>query len=75
MPQTQNSLLRLEVTHDAKRALDRTVEKLGLSQTQLASAAVNWFVKQDATVQAIVLGFYPEKVEHDLAALLVKALK
>jgi hypothetical protein len=66
---------RLEVREDAKRALTRAADEYGTFESRLASRLVDWFVRQEPTVQAIVLGFYPERVEPDVAALILRHLR
>jgi len=72
---TRRDVHRLELKPHALEQLNKFCRTHKVFQRIVASQLLEWFVAQRPTVQAIVLGFYPEKPEKDLAPLLLRALQ
>ena len=66
-------LVAVELTRTAREAVDRTSDDTGLPRTVLVERIMSWFVRQDRSVQALVLGHLPPEVVAKAAALLVAA--
>jgi hypothetical protein len=65
---------RAELTPEAKAALEKHIERLGMTQTAVLSRLVEWFSRQPYGIQAATCGFYPRELEADIAKLLLAKL-
>jgi hypothetical protein len=61
---------RLQLDVEAKRDLDRACAKLGMTRADLTAKLLDWLVREDTIVQAVVLNNLRGDSESQLAAVL-----
>ena len=66
--------MRIQMDGQAKNKLEKLCEKRGMTQIAMMSRMVNWFLSQDETVQALVLGSLSEQAMGPLARTLLERL-
>ena len=66
--------MRIQLDSQSKARLDKLCEKRGMTQIAMMSRMVNWFLNQDETIQALVLGSLSETALGPLAKTLLKRL-
>jgi hypothetical protein len=64
----------LELTPQAKKALEDVCDNNGMTQVAVSSRLVEWFADQTDMLQAAILGHYPKEIEKDVAELILKRL-
>lgn len=67
-------IIRLELTPQAKQALENTCNKNGMTQVAVSSRLVEWFAQQSEMLQAAVLAHYPKELEADIARLILNRI-
>jgi hypothetical protein len=67
-------IIRLELTPQAKKALEDTCDHNGMTQVAVSSRLVEWFAQQSEMLQAAVLGHYPKELEPEIAELILQRL-
>jgi hypothetical protein len=67
-------VIRVELSPPAKRLLSAISERNGMTQVAVMSRLVKWFNAQPDSLQAAVLGRYPEKYEADIAKLILRRM-
>lgn len=70
----KRSIMRIQLDLQAKQKLDKLCERRGMTQIAVMSRVVNWFVAQDETIQAIVLGSLSEQSMGSLARMVLKKI-
>jgi predicted transcriptional regulator len=70
----KRSIMRLQLDTQAKIKLDKLCEKRGMTQIAVMTRVVNWFVNQDETIQALVLGALSEAALGPLAKMLLQKI-
>jgi predicted transcriptional regulator len=70
----KRSIMRIQLDVQAKQKLDKLCERRGMTQIAVMSRVVNWFVGQDETIQAIVLGSLSEQSMGSLARMVLKKM-
>lgn len=70
----KRSIMRIQLDAQAKQKLDKLCERRGMTQIAVMSRVVNWFVIQDETIQAIVLGSLSEQSMGSLARMMLKKI-
>ena len=70
----KRSIVRVQLEEDAKQKLDELCDRRGMTQITVMSRMVNWFVAQDDTIQAVVLGSFSEQTMAGLARTMLKSL-
>jgi hypothetical protein len=68
-------IVRIELTLEAKRRSAAVADKFGMTQISATSRLVEWFAVQSETVQAAVLGQYPQEIEADVARLILGRMR
>jgi hypothetical protein len=67
-------IVRLELSQTAKKALEETCERNGMTQVAVSSRLVEWFHQQSDMLQAAILGHYPKELESDIAKLILQRM-
>ena len=67
-------IISVEVTPEAKAAIDAVSESTGVDMKRIASRMYEWFARQDEITQKSILGLLPKGMEPDLARLLLERL-
>ena len=67
-------IIRLELTPQAKDALESVCDRNGMTQVAVSSRLVEWFSVQSEMLQAAILGHYPKDIERDIAKLILTRL-
>jgi hypothetical protein len=67
-------VVRIEITPNAKKALEDLGDKSGMTQVALTSRIIEWFANQSELVQAAILGHYPPEIQADIAKLIIKRM-
>jgi len=67
-------IVRLELSPPAKKALEETCDRNGMTQVAVSSRLVEWFHQQSDMLQAAILGHYPKELEADIAKLILQRL-
>jgi hypothetical protein len=67
-------IIRLELSPQAKKALEDTCERNGMTQVAVSSRLVEWFSVQSDMLQAAILGHYPKDLEADIAKLIIQRM-
>jgi ubiquinone biosynthesis protein COQ9 len=67
-------IIRLELTPQAKKALEDVCNNNGMTQVSVSSRLVEWFAQQQNMLQAAILGHYPKDIERDIAELILKRM-
>jgi hypothetical protein len=62
-------IVRLEITPDAKQQVEKACDALGMKQVALLSRVMEWFARQDATTQRMIVGHIPPELGKSLARL------
>jgi hypothetical protein len=65
-------IIKIAITPGAKDSVDRTCERYGMTQIELASRVYDWFAQQDEGVQAAILGILPSSLAPDIARMVMK---
>ena len=68
-------VVRLEITPDAKEAIEEATERTGMTQVSLTSRVLQWFSRQSPTIQAAILGHLPAEIEADILKLMLQKNK
>lgn len=74
MKKQQRAVFRIQLTNDAKKRLLDLSDRLGITQIALTSRLTEWFASQPDTIQAAVLGLYPDLIKEDVATLILKRM-
>ncbi len=64
----------MQMDAQSKARMDKLCEKRGMTQIAMMSRVVNWFLVQDETVQALVLGSLSEQSLGPVARTLLQRL-
>jgi hypothetical protein len=67
-------IVRIELTPSVKAVMTDVVKRNGMTQVAVTSRLLEWFARQDAMVQAAVLGHYPDAIRSEIAALILKKI-
>ena len=67
-------IMRIELTKSAKDQLGVLANKHGMTQVALMSRLTEWFAEQSGTIQAAVLGHYPEEIRRDVARMILERM-
>jgi hypothetical protein len=67
-------IIRLELSPQAKDALEEVCDGNGMTQVAVSSRLVEWFATQSPMLQAAILGHYPKDIERDIAELILKRM-
>ncbi|HRK31205.1 MAG TPA: hypothetical protein PLD59_09015 [Tepidisphaeraceae bacterium] len=67
-------IVRLELSSQAKKALQQTCDRNGMTQVAVSSRLVEWFHSQSDMLQAAILGHYPKQLEADIARLIIERM-
>jgi hypothetical protein len=67
-------IMRVEVDPPSKDRLDEFCEKTGMTKIAVVSRLIDWFCEQGDTVQALVQGLYPKRIEGDIAQIILERL-
>ena len=70
----KRAVFRIQLTSEAKKRLLDISDKLGVTQIAVTSKLTEWFALQPETVQAAVLGLYPDAIKTDVAAIILKKM-
>ena len=70
----KRAVFRIQLTPDAKKRLLDVSDTLGITQIHLTSKLMEWFAGQPDTVQAAVLGLYPDVIRKDVATLILQRM-
>jgi hypothetical protein len=70
----KRAVFRIQLTADAKKRLLSLSDTLGITQIHLTSRLMEWFASQPDTIQAAVLGLYPDVIRQDVATLLLERM-
>ena len=70
----KRAVFRIQLTSEAKKRLLDISDKLGVTQIAVTSKLTEWFAMQPETVQAAVLGLYPDVIKEDVATLILKRM-
>lgn len=65
-------VFRIQLTLGAKNTLNDISDTLGITQIHVCSRIMEWFAAQPATVQAAVLGLYPDTIKQSVAELILQ---
>jgi hypothetical protein len=71
---SKRAIMRIQMDAQSKNRLEKLCEKRGMTQIAMMSRMVNWFLAQDETVQAMVLGSLSEESMGPLARTLLERL-
>jgi hypothetical protein len=66
------SIMRIQLHTSAKEAMEQYCEDAGMTQVSMMSALTTWFVDQDKSVQAAVLGQYGPDITTALNGLIAR---
>jgi hypothetical protein len=66
--------MRIELVPQAKSCLEGLCDQLGMTQVATTSRLIEWFCEQNDTVQAAVLGLYPEDIRSEVPAMILKRM-
>jgi hypothetical protein len=67
-------ILRIEITPEAKTALQDFSDRAGMTQFAVTSRLVEWFGAQPEAVQSAVLRRYPSEIQADVGKMILKAM-
>jgi hypothetical protein len=67
-------IIRIELDSRAKSALDKICDHRGMTQVAVMSRLVQWFVRQDKTVQTTVIAAVTDSDNASLARQLLKRI-
>jgi hypothetical protein len=67
-------IMRIELLPQAKNRLGDLCDQLGMTQVATTSRLIEWFCGQNDTVQAAVLGLYPEDIRADVPVMILKRM-
>lgn len=67
-------ILRIELTPSAKKKLNVTSDRHGMTQVAMLSRLVEWFAGQPPVVQAAVMRCYPGEIEKDVAKIILQRM-
>ena len=70
----KRAVFRIQLTPEAKKRLLDMSDQLGITQIHLTSKLMEWFASQPDTVQAAVLGLYPDVIKQDVATLILQRM-
>lgn len=73
-PVAQKDVLGVELTPDARKNLDAATVRLRLKKKDLLSLVLDWFVRQDDTVQRLVVGHIPAELQPDVARMILERM-
>lgn len=71
---SEREIIKIAVTPEAKRAIDASAARYGMSQIEMASRVYRWFSEQDEMVQATILDILPRSVAADVARIVLEQL-
>lgn len=71
---TQRSMINIELTPEAQRAVDEICEKEGMKKRELVARVLRWFAGQTDEVRALVLGQIPKSLVPVVAQTMLEEL-
>lgn len=70
----KRAVFRIQLTPEAKKRLLDLSDKLGVTQIAVTSRLTEWFATQPETVQAAILGLYPDVIKQDIATMILERM-
>ncbi|HEX8325198.1 MAG TPA: hypothetical protein VF595_14950 [Tepidisphaeraceae bacterium] len=70
----KRAVFRIQLTAEAKDRLLKISDELGITQIAVTSKLTEWFAMQPDTVQAAILGLYPEALKQDIATMILQRM-
>lgn len=67
-------IMRIELRNESKQHLMQVTARHGMTQVAALSRVVEWFAGQQPSLQAAILGQYPEALSKEIAALILQNL-
>lgn len=71
---SRRDFLKIQVTPDVRQRFEALYTEKGMTQIAAATRVFDWFMAQDETVQAAVLGLVPKNVAPDVARLILERM-
>src|SRR5260221_11284495 len=68
------SMINIELSPDAQRAVDDACDKAGMKKRELVARVLRWFAGQDDEIRALVLGAIPKSVAPMVAPHLLESM-
>lgn len=68
------SMINIELSPDAQRAVDHACDKAGMKKRELVARVLRWFAGQDDEIRALVLGSIPKSVAPMVARHLLETM-
>src|SRR3977135_2183448 len=68
------SMINIELSPDAQRAVDDACDKAGMRKRELVARVLRWFAGQDDEIRALVLGSIPKSVAPMVARHLLESM-
>jgi len=65
---------RIQLTGEAKDIVNGIGDRLGITHIALCSKIIEWFAGQPDTIQAAILGLYPDLIKADVAQLILSKI-
>ncbi|MGA2496428.1 MAG: hypothetical protein ABSH20_01730 [Tepidisphaeraceae bacterium] len=65
-------IVRIELTAQAKAAVEKLTGTAGMTQVSMLSRVVEWLARQSSAVQASILGQYASETKGETARLILK---
>ena len=71
---SEREIIKIAVTPESKKVIDRLSQRYGMSQIELASRLYNWFGRQDEVLQAAILDLLPDSMAPDIVRLALERI-
>src|SRR5688572_13954956 len=71
LPMPKVKVIKVPLTAPAKDALDKLTDEEGMTQLTVLNRLVEWFAKEDLSVQYMILGLCPPDCTAEVATLLL----
>jgi hypothetical protein len=71
---SKRNIMRVELNGPAKQNIAKIHDHHGMTQVAMMSRLVEWFSKQDLTMQSAILGRFPSELKTDIAKLLLERM-
>lgn len=72
--QAERSMINIELTPEAQKAVDDACDKWGMKKRELVARTLRWFAGQDDEIQTLVLGLIPPSVAPMVARQLLETM-
>jgi hypothetical protein len=67
-------IMRIEILPEACQRLDQAIQSFGMPNVVMSSRLMKWLITQPETIQASILGLYPDFARPEILSLILEEM-